>query len=150
MRNWLIILFVFINYISFSQSNILIKKQEIDNLSSEKVNSIFIDNKTFSWISTPEGLNRFDGKNNNVFRSNPFDSTTLINNNVLGVFQIDNDGVFIKSIEGLDYFNYSNFNFKRIQDKSKPLVSFLDKIGLLVGQFIFKFLSFQIRVFSDF
>ncbi len=121
MRNWLIILFVFINYISFSQSNILIKKQEIDNLSSEKVNSIFIDNKTFSWISTPEGLNRFDGKNNNVFRSNPFDSTTLINNNVLGVFQIDNDGVFIKSIEGLDYFNYSNFNFKRIQDKSKPI-----------------------------
>ena len=121
MRNCLIILFLFIDYFSFSQSNILIKKQEVNNLSSEKVNSIFVDNKTFSWISTAEGLNRFDGKNNTVFRSNPFDSTTLINNNVLGVFQIDRNGVFIKSIEGLDYFDYSNFNFKRIQDKSKPI-----------------------------
>ena len=82
MRNWLIILFLFTNYISFSQSNILIKKQEIDNLSSEKVNSIFVDNKTFSWISTPEGLNRFDGDNNVVFRSNPFDSTTINDNNI--------------------------------------------------------------------
>ena len=121
MRNWLIILFVFINYISFTQSNIIIKKQEIDNLSSEKVNSIFVDNKTFSWISTPEGLNRFDGNNNTIFRSNPFDSTTIIDNNVFGVFQIDNNGVFVKSNEGLDYFNYSDFNFKRIQDKSKPI-----------------------------
>ena len=121
MRNWLIILFLFTNYISFSQSNILIKKQEIDNLSSEKVSSIFVDNKTFSWISTPEGLNRFDGKNNTVFRSNPFDSTTIIDNNVFEVFQIDNNGVYIKSNEGLDYFNYSDFNFKRIQDKSKPI-----------------------------
>ena len=67
MRNWLIILFVFINYISFTQSNIIIKKQEIDNLSSEKVNSIFVDNKTFSWISTPEGLNRFDGIKYGIF-----------------------------------------------------------------------------------
>ena len=121
MRNWLIILFVFINYISFSQSNIVIKKQDIDNLSTEKVNSIFVDNKTFSWISTPEGLNRFDGKNNTVFRSNPFDSTTIIDNNVFGVFQIDNNGVYVKSNEGLDYFSYSDFNFKRIQDKSKPI-----------------------------
>ena len=121
MRNWLIILFVFINYISFTQSNIIIKKQEIDNLSSEKVNSIFVDNKTFSWISTPEGLNRFDGNDNTIFRSNPFDSTTINDNNVLGVFQIDNNGVFVKSNEGLDYFNYSDFNFKRIQDKSKPI-----------------------------
>ena len=121
MRNWLIILFLFVKNFSFSQSNILIKNQEVNNLSSEKVNSIFVDNKTFSWISTPEGLNRFDGNNNTVFRSNPFDSTTLINNNVLGVFQIERNGVFIKSIEGLDYFDYSNFNFKRIQDKSKPI-----------------------------
>ena len=121
MRNWLIILFLFTNYISFSQSNILIKKQEIDNLSSEKVSSIFVDNKTFSWISTPEGLNRFDGKNNTVFRSNPFDSTTIIDNNVFEVFQIDNNGVYVKSNEGLDYFNYSDFNFKRIQDKSRPI-----------------------------
>ena len=44
-----------------------------------------------------------------------------IDNNVFGVFQIDNNGVFVKSNEGLDYFNYSNFNFKRIQDKSKPI-----------------------------
>ena len=121
MRNWLIILFVFINYISFTQSYIIIKKQEIDNLSSEKVNSIFVDNKTFSWISTPEGLNRFDGNDNTIFRSNPFDSTTINDNNILGVFQIDNNGVFVKSNEGLDYFNYSDFNFRRIQDKSKPI-----------------------------
>ena len=99
MRNWLIILFVFINYISFTQSNIIIKKQEIDNLSSEKVNSIFIDNKTFSWISTPEGLNRFDGNDNTIFRSNPFDSTTINDNNILGVFQIDNNGVFLNQMK---------------------------------------------------
>ena len=76
--------------------------------------------KRFNWISTNEGLNRFDGINNTIFRSNPFDNKTISNNSSKSVFQIDNDGVFIATSSGLDYFNYEKLAFERIESKSSP------------------------------
>ncbi|MFL3000833.1 MAG: SpoIIE family protein phosphatase [Cytophagales bacterium] len=98
---------------SYSQSNFLIQKFQIENISSENVNSIFLDKNNFFWLSTPEGLNRYDGDINSIFKSNPFDSTTLSNNLVYETFQIDNKGLYVKSSSGLDYFSYSRNGFIR-------------------------------------
>ena len=46
---------------------------DVENISSENVNSIFLDKNNFFWISTPEGLNRYDGDINSIFKSNPFE-----------------------------------------------------------------------------
>ena len=120
MRNWFITAFLFVNYYSFSQSNFLLNKFEVENISSENVKSIFLDKNNFFWISTSDGINRYDGSLNSIYKSNPFDSTTLSNNSVLETFQINDGGLFIKSASGLDYFSYSKNTFQRI-DINAPI-----------------------------
>ena len=142
MKYYFLVFFITISTNLFAQKRFSYQKLEIPNISSDKTNSIFIDNKNFSWISTSEGLNRFDGTNNIVYRSNPFDSSTVIDNNILSSFQVDKNGIFISSNSGLDYFNYNKFNFTRIQNLSKP-VHFISDGNLLFsstkteGVFIF-------------
>ena len=116
------LLFLLINInVAKSQNNLSISKLEIDGLSSQDINFFFIDNRNFSWIGTDQGLNKNDGTSNQIFRSNPFDSTTLINNNVYNSFQINDNGTFFKSNGGLDFYNYQNYSFKRITAESKPI-----------------------------
>ena len=113
MKNVLLVLLFFVTEHIFSQSNFLVNKFDVENISSENVNSIFLDKNNFFWISTPEGLNRYDGSINSIFKSNPFDSTTLSNNLIFEAFQINNNGVYIKSTSNLDYFSYSSNSFLR-------------------------------------
>ena len=113
MKNVLLVLLLLVTEHIFSQSNFLVNKFDIENISSENVNSIFLDKNNFFWISTPEGLNRYDGSINSIFKSNPFDSTTLSNNLIFEAFQINNNGVYVKSTSNLDYFSYSSNSFLR-------------------------------------
>ena len=130
MKYYFLVFFIITSTNLFAQKKFSYQKLEIPNISSDKTNSIFIDSKNFSWISTPEGLNKFDGTNNVVYRSNPFDSSTIIDNNILSSFQVDKNGIFISSNSGLDYFNYNKFNFTRIQNLSKP-IHFINDSNLL-------------------
>jgi len=107
--------------IAKSQSDLSISKLQIEGLSSQEINFYFIDNRNFSWIGTSQGLNKNDGILNQIFRSNPFDSTTLINNNIYNSFQINEKGTFFKSNGGLDFYNYKKYSFKRISGESKPI-----------------------------
>ena len=122
MKNVLLGLLLLVYNSTFSQSNFLINKFDVENISAENVNSIFLDKNNFFWVSTPEGLNRYDGSINSIFKSNPFDSTTLSNNLVYETFQIDNNGIYIKSSSGLDYFSYSKNNFFRTDVRSSKCI----------------------------
>ena len=64
LKRYLSLLLFFIAIDLFSQNNLNISTVDISDLSTEDVNSIFIDKKGFNWISTDEGLNRYDGLNN--------------------------------------------------------------------------------------
>ncbi len=115
-----IFLFFLLSFESNSQDGLVFRKIEIPNLNNENINSIFIDNKGFNWISTDEGLVRYDGINSTFFRSNPFDQNTISDNSITNVFQADTDGVFISTQTGLDYFDYDKLLFKRIESNATP------------------------------
>ena len=132
MRCIVFIFLLFIVNTSRSQSNFLINKFDVENISSENINSILLDKNNFFWVSTPEGLNRYDGSINSIFKSNPFDSTTLSNNLVYETFQINNNGLYIKSSSGLDYFSYSKNNFIRTDVRS-PLYHTRDNKNLYLS-----------------
>ena len=51
-----------------------------DGLSQITVHSILQDKKGFLWIGTEDGLNRYDGYNFVVYRSDPSDSNSLSDN----------------------------------------------------------------------
>ena len=51
-----------------------------DGLTSSQINSIFKDSRGYVWISTPYGLNRYDGYRVKTFYSNLRDTTTMRDN----------------------------------------------------------------------
>ena len=115
-----IFLFFLLSFKSNSQDGLVFRKIEIPNLLTENINSIFVDDRGFNWISTEEGLIRYDGINSTFFRSNPFDENTISDNSIKNVFQTDSDGVFISTQTGLDYFDYNKLLFKRIESSATP------------------------------
>ena len=54
---------------------------------SNLVYKIYQDSKGFIWFGTMYGLYRYDGVNYNSYRYNPFDSTTIGNDDVISIFE---------------------------------------------------------------
>ena len=81
---WIICILIFllsISTISYGQRNYLFENISIpEGLSNSTVQYIFQDSNGFLWISTADGLNRYDGNNIKIFKNDPNDSTTLPNN----------------------------------------------------------------------
>jgi len=78
-----IFIFFFLMIISFSygQRDYLFENISIpEGLSNTNVRSIFQDSKGFLWISTADGLNRYDGYSMKVFKNDPNDPKTIPNN----------------------------------------------------------------------
>ncbi|MCG6912644.1 hypothetical protein LJE86_01880 [bacterium BMS3Abin03] len=88
-----VIIFLIIIYpSSFAQVNYLFENISIpEGLSNSTVNYIFQDSNGFLWISTNDGLNRYDGNNIKVFKNDPNDSTTLPTNDCYAIAE-DEDG----------------------------------------------------------
>ena len=59
-----------------------------DGLSHNHVTCIFKDRTGFLWIGTQSGLSRFDGNSIKVFRNDPADSTTILDNIVGNLFEM--------------------------------------------------------------
>ena len=96
------------------------KKIEIP-LSSNKIESVHIDNRGLIWLGTEEGLNVYNREAVNAFYSNIADSTSLLNSEIFRIQSLAGDTVIAFSKNGLNIFNPYGFNFSRIITKSAPV-----------------------------
>jgi len=71
-----------------------------DGLSDNHVNVIFKDTQGFIWIGTGAGLSRYDGYGFKVFRHVDRDSTSLTDENVLGLAEGPEDKLYILTATG--------------------------------------------------
>ncbi|MFT4525995.1 MAG: ligand-binding sensor domain-containing protein [Bacteroidia bacterium] len=81
---WTTILFP----VGLQAQNYLVEVQHFgmeDGLSSPVVNQITKDKRGFIWLATRNGLNRFDGDQFQVFKS---EDSGLITNNIAGVLKV--------------------------------------------------------------
>lgn len=101
------------------------KKIEI-SLSSNKIESVHIDNRGLIWLGTEEGLNVYNRETVNSFYSNIADSTSLLNSEIFRIQSLAGDTVLAFSKNGLNIFNPFGFNFSRIITKSAPVALFKD------------------------
>ncbi len=83
-----------------------------DGLSQSSVMDMVQDKSGFIWMSTQDGLNRYDGLGFTVFREEPFDSTSISANN-LGPLLVDSKGrLWIGTINnGLNLYDEESGNF---------------------------------------
>ncbi len=69
-------------------------------LSHNTVLNMTTDSYGFVWISTMDGLNRFDGKSVRIYRNSPEDSSTLSDSFIHGLFEYSNGKYLIGTRDG--------------------------------------------------
>ena len=115
------------NLFGYTFTNLTVESGLSDNL----VHSILIDGRGFLWIGTDEGLNRYDGYDIKVYRSNPFDDKTISGNRVWTSFKDKKGNAWFGSDNSVDFYNWSNDTFERYQTDSRPTNFFQDKDGII-------------------
>jgi signal transduction histidine kinase/ligand-binding sensor domain-containing protein/AraC-like DNA-binding protein len=71
-----------------------------DGLSQNAVYAILQDSRGFMWFGTKDGLNRYDGRNFEVYQHNPFDSTTISDAYVTKLLEDSRGNIWTGSLSG--------------------------------------------------
>lgn len=112
--------------LSAQQNNIRFKRITInEGLSLSSVYCIFQDSKGFMWFGTEDGLNRYDGKNFIIYRSNPEDENTISHKWTEQILEDSSGKLWFGSRGGLTQFDPVTEKFIRFKGvgKNKILVN---------------------------
>lgn len=83
-------------------------------LSSSMINSIYQDKEGIIWIATEDGLNRYDGAKFTVYKNNPGNENSLVNNYTRILFEDSKGRFFVGTLNGLQIYNRATGNFTTI------------------------------------
>ncbi len=111
-----VLLILSMSSISYGQRNYLFENISIpEGLSNATVNYIFQDSNGFLWISTADGLNRYDGNNIKVFKNDPNDSTTI---------PTDDCYAIAEDADGFIWIGVSNNSIAKYDPKNETFQSY--------------------------
>jgi PAS domain S-box-containing protein len=93
-----------------------------DGLSQSSVMCIFQDSKGFMWFGTEDGLNRYDGYNFTIYRSDPGNPYSPNNNRIFDIYEDQTGTLWIgTSGGGLNKFDRKSERFFHYQeDENNP------------------------------
>lgn len=95
-------------------SNLHLSPIDVNNgLSQNSAHTFLQDSVGFMWIGTADGLNRYDGNKIEIYRNNPYDSSTISNNFVNCLFGASKSGFWICTDNGLNFYNNKSGKFER-------------------------------------
>lgn len=82
-----------------------------EGLSQSQVQCMLQDSRGFAWFGTQHGLNRYDGYEVKHFYQNPFDATTLSNDNISVLYEDSQQQLWVGTNNGLNRYNPVNQSF---------------------------------------
>ncbi|MGL5318510.1 MAG: hybrid sensor histidine kinase/response regulator transcription factor [Bacteroidales bacterium] len=125
--NLIVILFSIIASISAQNEKFYTADKEI---SSNLINHILQDKKGYIWISTEDGLNKFDGRNFSVFQNNPTDNKSIVNNYITITLDDNFNRIWIGTSFGLDIYdqNIEEFIHVNFYEKEKQFYPFINSL----------------------
>ena len=103
-----------------------------EGLSQSALLSAMQDKQGFMWFGTANGLNRFDGYNFVIYINNPYDSTSISDNEITSIFEDAQGYIWIGTIKGiLNKFNRKTGTFEHfipdnISEKTSTDESYTD------------------------
>ncbi len=107
----------------------------INGLSERNINCILQDSKGFIWIGARDGLNRYDGYQFKVFRSDPSDPCSISNNYISHLAEDKDGNIWVATIGGgLNKFDIKTDKFYHYRHHDQEATSiasdFINKIAL--------------------
>ncbi len=97
-----------------SKAQSIISFTSDQGLSSTCVRGIYEDSRKNIWISTRNGLNRFDGAKINTYHHVDGDPTSLCNDLITYVLEYDKDHILIGGEKGVQSYNYDTDSFEDV------------------------------------
>lgn len=102
--------------------------EQLDNtkgLSNSSVNCIFQDSQNLLWIGTWDGLNRYDGSNFKIFRSEQDNKKSLSNQVILKVGEDKEGQIWVLTMHGINRYNKKTDTFEHyyFSRKNNPPLS---------------------------
>jgi len=128
----LIVMLIIIDRNIFAQSdNIVIEHISIDKgLSHRNVNCVMEDSYGFLWIGTADGLNRYDGYEFVVYKSNTWDTTSL-SSPIISILTEDEEGnIWVGTPNGLNLYQRDSDSFLRYTHDTKDEYSISKMDGI--------------------
>ena len=96
-------------------------------LSNNSVMSTYCDSRGFIWIGTMDGLNRYNGYEFEVFKSNKDDLFSLNNNRITSIWEDEKGFIWLQSHDGyMTYFDQSTerfYTFPRYRESDEEKTS---------------------------
>lgn len=95
-----------------------------DGLSQGSVYFMMEDHLGFIWMTSYEGLNRFDGNHFITYKADNTDSMSIVGNNTLGLVQDSIHNIWVGSERCLNRYNYATGEFNQLyaQDSSNAII----------------------------
>ncbi len=99
-----------------------------DGLSQSTVYQILQDKEGFIWLGTADGLNRYDGFTFQTFRSNPADSTSLVDSYARALLEDRKGDIWIGTSNGISVYNKVTGRFSRYQHRAEDSTSLANTV----------------------
>ncbi len=90
--------FFFFTSLAFSSGASTVRFENITlehGLSQSIINVIHKDSKGFMWFGTEDGLNKYNGYSFQVYKHDPFDTTTISNNSILCIAENEDGNLWV-------------------------------------------------------
>ena len=144
-----IIIFLFLQKNYCQQPTLLFNHLTVNNgLSAGVINCTYKDSKGYVWMSSFDGLNRFDGITCTIFRENLNTNESILGTMFLSIVEDLNSNLWIGSNKGLNVYYRKTNTFKNFQlpnrtvDEQTVSPFYIDNnnfIWVQSGALIFKF-----------
>lgn len=79
-------------------------------VSNNFITDIYQDQKGFIWVGTFDGLNRYDGYDFITYRNQPEDSTSILNNRIVSIYDFNNE-IWVGTKKGVTVYDYNTAQF---------------------------------------
>jgi signal transduction histidine kinase/ligand-binding sensor domain-containing protein/AraC-like DNA-binding protein len=83
-------------------------------LSSSLINHVYQDKRGFIWISTEDGLNKFDGNKFTLYKQNPNDTTSLAVSYIKSVFEDSHNRFWVLGLDVVQLYERDTDSFRVI------------------------------------
>lgn len=117
-----IFLYIYVGYI-YAEDSINFKNIKIDDgLSQSTVEAIFQDSKGYIWIGTNDGLNRYNGYDIEIYKSDKDDEQSIASNYILSINEDEEGNIWIGTYNGISKINSEddsivNYRYSKYKEK---------------------------------